>query len=178
MRLRRNDKYEQRAVDILTEHDFDDIPVDVYGLAQALGLDVQLKDMDDDISAFLLIEGEKQVIVVNKRHGENRRRFSIAHEIGHFCLHHTRGEDRLFIDKATYYRNNQSHSGLSFHEIEANRFAASLLMPSHHITNYINPSELIFDNEIDNVGNLANNEFKVSEQAMTLRLVRLRLMQP
>ena len=177
MRLRRNDAIEQQAVKILADHNFDEIPVDVDGLAQSLGLDVQVKDMDDDISAFLLLEGEKQVIVVNEKHHKNRRRFSVAHEIGHFCLHHTSGKDRLFIDKATYYRNNQAHSGLSYSEIEANRFAASLLMPRHQILRQLDPNELIFDNENQNVGSLAN-QFEVSEQAMTLRLVRLRLMLP
>ena len=177
MRLRRNDAIEQRAVDILADNNFDEIPIGVDRLAKSLGLDVQLKDLDDDISAFLLLEGDKQVIVVNEKHHKNRRRFSIAHEIGHFCLHHTSGKDRLFIDKATYYRNNQAQSGLSSYEIEANRFAASLLMPRHQILRQLDPSELIFDNENQNVGSLAE-QFEVSEQAMTLRLVRLRLMLP
>ena len=177
MRLRRNDALEQRAVDILANYNLDEIPVNVDNLAKSLGLDIQLKEMDDDISAFLLLEGEKQVIVVNEKHHKNRRRFSIAHEIGHFCLHHTNGKDRLFVDKATYYRNNQAHSGLSYHEIEANRFAASLLMPRHQILRQLDPNELIFDNENQNVGSLAD-QFVVSEQAMTLRLVRLRLMLP
>ena len=177
MRLRRNDVIEQKAVDLLAQQGFDGVPVNVTELAQSLDIDVQEKNMDDDISAFLLFEGNKKVIAVNNTHHRNRKRFSIAHEIGHFWLHCTSGDDYLFVDKATYYRNNLAHSGLSSNEIEANRFAASLLMPRHHILSEIDPSELIHDNEGENVEVLADL-FEVSQQAMTLRLVRLRLMQP
>jgi len=69
--------------------------------------------------------------------------FTIAHEIGHFILHH--GESDLFID-TTYvaFRDSESTKGENRAEIQANQFAAALLMPALFIEqerNYSPPCE-------------------------------------
>src|SRR3989339_160046 len=50
--------------------------------------------LPDSISA--LIEYSKNIILVNPSHSEVRKRFSIAHEIGHYILGHF--EDNSFED--------------------------------------------------------------------------------
>lgn len=55
-----------------------------------------------------------------------RDRFAVAHGIGHYVLHYLHlGEDR-YVEFA--------HTGDEQLEIEANTFAASLLMPAEHFT--------------------------------------------
>jgi len=55
-----------------------------------------------------------------------RRRFTLAHEIGHFCMHRS-SDRREFVDTGSTM--NRSESYWNSYESEANRFAAELLMP-------------------------------------------------
>ncbi len=55
-----------------------------------------------------------------------RRRFTIAHEIGHFCLHLSETKTGFIDTKMTMSR---SESYWDVYESQANSFAAELLMP-------------------------------------------------
>ncbi len=61
-----------------------------------------------------------------------RQRFTIAHELGHFFLH--RASSTVFVDAAPiFFRDESSSNGSQREEIEANAFAAELLMPEDAI---------------------------------------------
>ena len=67
-----------------------------------------------------------------------RRRFTIAHELGHHVLHHT-GAQTLFCRKATVEPEDtpaEVRPPLPPSEAEANAFAAALLMPADLIEEY------------------------------------------
>jgi hypothetical protein len=80
------------------------VPVDVFRIARATGLTVIVGAFDH---AGLLRDGA--VIEVPSRDPPARQRFTVAHELGHAVLRHEVPEDRI--------------------EIEANAFAAELLLP-------------------------------------------------
>ena len=63
----------------------------------------------------------KNAIYVNKNDTLQRKRFTIAHEIGHLMLNH-------YCDKPIH-RDGISSEGTNTLEIQANAFAAELLMP-------------------------------------------------
>jgi len=142
--------------------------VNVDDIARHFGVDVREEAFPDDISGALHRGPERAVIAVNSTHHQHRRRFTIAHELGHFLLHH---------DAPSYYDQAQQ-VGLHFRarvtgttwdpkEVEANRFAAELLMPRR----------LLLARVGDSVGVDAAQlaaEFNVSTQAMTSRLAELR----
>src|SRR5258706_1475775 len=126
------------------------------------------------MSGFLLREKKVITIAVNKLHHPNRQRFTIAHECGHLHLHADQG-DRLWVDKAyttVFFRDATSSTGDKLAEIQANQFAAGLLMPEvlleEHLTQELSDIDIF---------RLALR-FQVSEQAMTLRLVSLGLLAP
>ena len=97
-----------------------------------------------------------------------RRRFSIAHEFGHFILHNHPG---IHIDKGFFFRNKISEEVNNPNEIEANRFAAELLMPKNFIVQALqNYSKNFFEDDI--IERLAR-DFKVSKAAMGFRLQNL-----
>lgn len=98
-------------------------PLDVEALVSALGIRLQPEIMDNDISGYLRASNGDWIIGVNSLHHPNRRRFTIAHELGHYFLHRHIGN---FEDRALFRRERQSNP----QEWEANDFAASLLMPS------------------------------------------------
>jgi Zn-dependent peptidase ImmA (M78 family) len=111
-------------------------------------------------SGFLLVDPLLPLIVVNKRHPYERRRFTTAHELGHYFLEHPgRSFDEASPRKKTIER-------------QADLFAANLLMPLPMI---IEAEKAYRANPQHLVGNLAEL-FLVSRQAMKLRLKGLELM--
>jgi Zn-dependent peptidase ImmA (M78 family) len=149
-------------------------PVDVRLIAQRLGLTIVSLDLGEDVSGLLLSKGDSTVIAVQHGDNEKRQRFTIAHEIGHFYLRHqfTPGE-HVHVDRghAVTPRNSRSSTGVDPKEIEANQFAACLLMPSALISAKIKTLGVKQLRDFHITG-LAD-EFKVSEQAMTIRLSTL-----
>lgn len=159
--------------------------IDPNQVAEFLKIKVEEGDLGDDISG-LLAKKDKEVIIGVNTHHPNRQRFTIAHEIGHFVLGHER--NGMFIDEhkqhfSLFYRNEQSSEGTNQQEIEANAFAAALLMPEPFVKDEIQKllnqgekfdlSDLSMDN-IEFISRLAD-EFKVSQMAMTYRIGNLNL---
>jgi len=117
------------------------------------------------------------VIGVNKTHPKPRKRFTIAHEVGHFLLHDEAfSVDRHYVvaDSAAFrpvaLRSSSSGEASDPREVEANRFAAALLMPvellAKELPKYPQPMSH------SSVLALAK-KCEVSGQAMTYRLVNL-----
>lgn len=74
----------------------------------------------------ILMNGDNAIISIDSKVGfESKKKFILAHEIGHLTLH--KGLSKLFSDTDKtlneWYANGK-------HEIEANQFASELLMPS------------------------------------------------
>lgn len=116
-------------------------------------------------------KGEKAVIAVNSEHSANRRTFTLAHEIGHFFLHQ---DDPVFLDKVVMHRNAVSSRGDDIKEIQANQFAASLLMPRDVLESAYEKLLETTNVRHEIVERLAR-QFSVSKHAMELRLVNLAL---
>jgi Zn-dependent peptidase ImmA (M78 family) len=148
------------------------IPVNVYSIAEAHNIIVRPETLEEAVSGLLVIQDDHAVIAVNERHHPNRQRFTIAHEIGHFLLH--RDSATVFIDASPlFFRDERSAKGTDVEEIEANTFAAELLMPEPVLR------ELVNDQAVDPFDERALQrlaaEFGVSTLALTIRLTRLNL---
>lgn len=137
-----------------------DPPAPVKEIAEKFNLRVVEFDFPDNLSAVL--KTEKQVIGVNKNHHPVRRRFSIAHELGHFLLNHATGKSGDFID--SYFEKPISM------EREANIFASFLLMPKEWVKKAVARHGI----ENQNIKKLSKL-FEVSEQAFIIRLLELNL---
>jgi Zn-dependent peptidase ImmA (M78 family) len=140
------------------------IPVDVEGLALALGISVKTPFLPDNVSGMIRKRGEDDYeISVNATHPETRQRFTIAHELGHFVLHRSLMGDGNVDDRA--YRSDGSIQNNRIgpaQEQEANQFAANLLMPMEGIKKFRSRAK-------GDIGALARM-FNVSEGAMKIRL--------
>ena len=164
---------ERRAEQLLVKAGVDTNPVPVEQVAAQLGIKIELADLGEDCSAVLVRNGGRAVIGVNEDHHPNRQRFSIAHEIAHFVLH----EGDTYIDKGyrVHFRDLESGSGTKQEEMEANAFAAALLMPAKWVRDAFRqqPFELTGDDSLE----LLAKKFSVSTEAMTYRLMNLQLIQ-
>lgn len=159
------------AVRILKEHKIKKAPVPVDVIAAALGARVRYSPFDGDGElAGMLVRSERQIIIgVNSLHHPNRQRFTIAHECGHLLFH--KGDvhiDRSFrINK----RDSVSSQAVDPDEIEANRFAAELLIPYDLIMADLLKHNIDMENE-EEIKQLAR-KYEVSVQAMTFRITNL-----
>jgi Zn-dependent peptidase ImmA (M78 family) len=144
------------------------IPVDIEGLASKLGLGIWKRDLDDEISGMLVIQKDKQgVIVVNGNDLSTRQRFTIAHEIGHALMHHNSRD--YFVDTKVSWRKSNYHPTDAYQEIEANTFAANLLMPESSLEQLIDPFSFVDEDKVRKL----SQQFKVSRKAMEVRLTSL-----
>lgn len=112
-------------------------PVNVDRIAQLLGIEVVDQPTFDPnelavIGKITLQPGENARVWINSNQNSYapRRRFTLAHEIGHFCMHR-HGSTTTFVD--TKSSMNRTESYWDKHEFEANNFAADLLMPAQLI---------------------------------------------
>lgn len=132
-------------------------PIDVRQLAIDLGIDLKFSDMSGkNYSGCASIRDGKAEIHVASGHVNARKRFTIAHEIGHLMLHQI-PEDGVFRD--------DTFSG-SPEEAEANNFAADLLVP----LSMLNVCGRKFGYDVAFLANL----FEVSVVTMEIRFVKLR----
>lgn len=130
--MRKNSKGSRKAKELLEDigvEEITDIPMDLF----VAGLDATLIEEPLKNSDGKIIRGNsKTLIKVNSEiKFEERKRFTIAHEIGHFLLHnkldlevHNETSNTLNWFNAT---EQQAKKGIQ--EWEANDFASELLMP-------------------------------------------------
>lgn len=163
------------AQTVLREHPSIGPRVDVKKIARAHAQLIE-SNIDDDISGALVPVGESWVILVNKAHPETRRRFTIAHELGHLLLH---GYKTPHADMRFRFRDARSSDGSAIEEIQANAFAAELLMPEKPVRELASKQMGRFSvDDADEkqfaalVGDLAK-AFGVSKHAMRIRLTSL-----
>jgi len=138
-------------------------PVDVTGIARELGLAVwELKTLPAEKSGKIWKDPHGGPsgfsIGLNAREPLSRKRFTLAHEIGHFLLHKGKLESGVFEEDTMYRGTGMS----SVEEIQANQFAADLLMPMELIHRLIGKG-------MKGVRDLAA-ELQVSEPALKIRL--------
>ena len=159
----------RRAEEWLSRGKVIEAPVPVLSIAKAMGVTVKFGPMPDDLSGFLLHENGETVLGVNSLHSKHRQRFTIAHELGHFALH-PKGN---FVDHTVlYFRNSKSSQATDSREMEANQFAADLLMPAKLIGKTLRDEPVDLEDE-QRIEALARR-FQVSTQALTFRLLNLK----
>lgn len=173
-----NNFLEAKAEKLLIQAEcFTNPPINIQSLCDYLKIRVEGLELDSDVSGFLAINEEEAVIGYNKNHGNERKRFTIAHEISHFILH-AKKDSPLFIDKdkkpeqSIMFRDATSSTGEFIQEREANAFAAALLMPKKAIEQTLKEREFA-DLKIA-ISKLAET-FEVSNQAMSIRLANLEI---
>jgi Zn-dependent peptidase ImmA (M78 family) len=169
-------KAEARAQEVLKEAGISSAPVPVDALARGHGAQLSFEPFRGGISGMLFRDERRKVIGVNATHGPTRQRFTIAHELGHLLLH----EDRqIIVDTHVYRRDDVSSMGTEQQEIEANAFAAELLMPRSLVEKeagaLVTQNPTISAKQL--VGRLAA-KFEVSQQAMEIRLGYLGILSP
>jgi len=146
-------------------------PINIEEIAKSRGLKIIGYPLGDDVSGLLSIQNGEGTIGYNQTERNiPRRRFTIAHELGHYELH--RDQSDLFVDKQFIYRSQNSSDTPVKKEMEheANLFASSILMPTSLLRREIEK----YDISEEGIKQLAE-VFKVSTTAMSIRISSLGL---
>lgn len=177
----RKKKIRSLVQQILGEAGVTKAPVPVEQIARDQGAELRIEGMEasdnSNISGFLYRERDKAIIGVNAAHHPNRRRFTVAHELGHLLLHGPADGirvDDVHVDRAFHLRSQLSSEGTDPAEREANFFAAELLMPEHFLTTEVQS----FDPADDAAAKDLAKRYGVSVQAMMIRLSNLGIVKP
>jgi Zn-dependent peptidase ImmA (M78 family) len=163
---------ERNAHELLTELGITTIPISVEAVAAGVGARIIEQTMDAEISGLAYRQADTARIGVNASHHERRRRFTIAHEIGHLRLHPGRP---LTVDSSirVNFRDTVSSQATDNEEIEANAFAAALLMPASVLQKRVAELGDAGRRSRENLIRSLAADFDVSTEAMGYRLMNL-----
>jgi Zn-dependent peptidase ImmA (M78 family) len=180
MQNRRQQLFREKVESLLAESSITKPAVEPEKIAAHYNIVVRREAFDPDVSGFLLRQsGNSTIMGINSRQPRKRQRFTLAHELGHFFLHVGQGYQEVHVDRAQFtvkMRDDASGKGEDREEIEANFFAAELLMPTKFLIRDITRCGGFDMSHDDNVVTQLAKDYDVSVQAMSYRLSRLELL--
>jgi len=141
----------------------DGFPVDVEGIAASQGMHVMTCRMPPNVLGALNLTSEGWVLLLAQQQTPPRRRWTVAHELGHHLLHSGRAHPIVRTGAAAYDWTL---------EVEANAFARELLMP-------VEACETALAGHPESEWpSVVSETFGVSRSAARWRLVEMKLAQP
>jgi Zn-dependent peptidase ImmA (M78 family) len=164
----------KRAIDLLREARVKKPPVSIEKLAELVKAAIRYEPFAGQLYGMVHRNSDGTAVIgVNSMDAPNRQRFTIAHEIGHLLLHK---DEHLHVDEKSPIglRNDRSSLAIDEREIEANQFAAELLMPVELLEKDLGrlPDDIETEEAVTRLARL----YQVSEQAMTVRLTALKVL--
>ncbi len=138
-----NELKDKTPIEILRQtKQLDNLPIDVDDILKRLGIlkiphtfeDLEKSGNFDDkgeISGLVLLRGNDIGIFYKRTDTLHRKRFTIAHELGHCCIH----GDML---KSGYIEFRSSMTSSDPREVAANTFAGELLIPTKQLLKIYN----------------------------------------
>src|SRR5258707_7563012 len=134
---RHRDSIEMKAQELLDSLNIRSVPISVEKIAKAMGARLHFSPLDEELSGMIFIKEGVPIIGVNSLHHPNRQRFTVAHELAHLHLHRDHISRNVHVDKrfaeSILRRDPVATTGTERLEIEANQFAAALLVPKEKL---------------------------------------------
>jgi Zn-dependent peptidase ImmA (M78 family) len=151
------------------------IPVPIEELCKQLDITDICALMTEGYEGGLITDVDKHngVILFNARSPSNRRRFTIAHELGHFLMpwHLPPAEGRFLCSQADMFRMSSRDADRRVQmEIEANRFASRILLPARDFRMDVAKTK---DPDLAAVAKLSQ-KYEVSKEAVSRAYVDFR----
>ncbi|EJC71692.1 putative Zn peptidase [Rhizobium leguminosarum bv. trifolii WSM2012] len=153
---------------ILRHHPHWTAPVPIEDLARSINIMDILEMETEEFEGGLTTDPDKQKGVILYKAGTKggRRRFTIAHEIGHFLIPWHKGDQRCTKKDMSERR---TETLVQKQETEANRFAAGILMPRPW---FVSDMRKLGDADVEHVKTLAR-QYWTSVEATVARYVEL-----
>lgn len=154
-----------------------DIQIPIVKIVDSLGFKVFLQDLPASLNGYLVLNGDlveklgsDRIMVLNVNNSTKRRRFTLAHELGHYLL--DEGAKRV----CEYYKACESDDDDSDAEKLVGHFAAALLMPDEEFNKQFKKytSKDNYNQYIDIVKKLSD-VFNVPYKAVEKRFIELNI---
>lgn len=149
------------------------IPVNIEAMIRSFDIELDKNsNLPEGVLGEISKDGDRYKISIKKTDHYYRKRFTMAHELGHFVLH----KDKIGngIDDSENYRAlRRTNSAVgALEEKEANSFAANILMPEDLVVQYAKERGVFVgnDNEQEEALQEIATAFQVSKAAMQIRI--------
>lgn len=166
---------EKRVEEILNSFEIFSAPIPIVNIAKAYGFIVVEINLDEP--GFMIIDNqgievngktEKRIIAVNNLDSPFRKRFTIAHELGHYFLEvYGKAENENYF----FHRELKSSETDYKKEKEADLFASELLVPTRILKKELEKLKTI-DIIFYDIPNIISRMFNVSLQCAEIRYER------
>jgi Zn-dependent peptidase ImmA (M78 family) len=138
--------------------------------SEEIGGGVNRSNNSGDLIGEIRKEGDQYKILILGSDHYYRKRFTMAHELGHFILH----KDK--IDTLTSIVDSAEYNGITEEEEkEAHAFAAETLMPEDKVREIYKETKQNQNGDKEKIIEEMSKMFQVSKMAMRLRLYLLDL---
>ena len=118
------------------EHGFTGLPIDPFAIAEQQDIRVEAKQQAGVSGMLIFVEDKVAIMYATHLNNRGFERFSVAHELGHYFLP---GHPEEIIRGGGQHVSRAGFSqGDTSIEIEADHFAAGLLMPRHLVRRLLN----------------------------------------
>lgn len=157
---------EQTAKEVLHDLGIRELPIPLKEIIEEFEIDYREDFLSGGFDGCLIRTPAKTGMLINKNIAYlPRKRFTIAHELGHYCLPgHSRSIYECTAEDITRFRSNKRE------ETEANRFAAELLMPERF---FLADLKEMKQPSLEEISILASEKYQTSLTATVLRFVQL-----
>lgn len=187
MNKTRKQEIETLAVNVLRDNNIESNPasnLEKILIKENIKL-VHIKHWDDSKCGELNLINDKYVIFLNSNHDKEIQNFTIAHELGHYFLNHLdNAESKIICINRDMHKIEHEKDP---QEVEANFFAACLLLPINFILEEFDRfmfkenlrQQLYVDNQRCNIMTykkciaVLKAHFSVSQTAIRFRLINL-----
>jgi hypothetical protein len=169
-----DDEIEAKVQEVLKDWELEEtMPIDPLHIAKEEGIEVLPGDYDDCIEGRIEYHKENGIGQFYLMYGnaklpfrpDGRVRFSIAHELGHFYL----TEHRKYLLSGRFHNSVTDFVSTEPWEREADKFAASLLMPTEMFRDQVRDRADFLT--LQDLSNLASNVFQTSLTSTVRRYV-------
>lgn len=127
-----------RANSFLNEFKLKDLRgVEIEDLIALRGIFFEEIDMSSCQANILSTQNFSKISISSELVNLNQRRFALAHELGHYIMHRGEGNKFFSDNEADFVKYHQKGD----QEVEANEFAAELLMPRKQFVSFTSNSE-------------------------------------
>lgn len=148
MEINRLSLVRRRAISLYKKYALS-VPVDLNRIIEKKNIQVIYEENQVGIDGLCQLQKNPPTIILNTEVVyEPRKRFTLAHEIGHICIPWHTGIDLCSLDDP--YVRIQGQQMVNTQELEANTFASELLMPTEWLKN-------TFDLNTDNLAELVTH---------------------
>lgn len=174
---------EKSANKLLFDLGYKDIDVvDVTALATRLGFLVGEIEAYDGLDGFIVLDDNginslntSKLIGINKDLSFEEKRFTTAHELGHYILQAKKRKGKTLPFACREHRNRKMNKQERIEEDKMDYFAACILMPQKAVTNYFNQDKSFENKSIREKIKLIAKYFNVSTECALYRLEELNL---